>query len=92
MTRITSEAKYVHSIFNRRGPVYQTLKKRYPRLLARIEKAIEERRCPLCGRKFKRLYALQHHLVSGPCSRAFYTLINFLMDRVDEEEVLRWLA
>ena len=92
MARIASEAKYIQSIFSRRGQVYRALRKRYPRVMARVERAIEERRCPICGRRFKRLYALRHHLVNGPCSRAFFTLINFLMDRADEEEVLRWLA
>lgn len=92
MTKIASESKYVRSFFNRRGKTYEILKKRYPRLVQRIEEAISKRRCPFCNREFKTMYALQHHMVSGPCSGAFHTLIDFLLDKASEEEVLRWLA
>jgi len=92
MAGVKSESAYISAILDRRGPVYEKLKRKYPRLLEYIEERIRNYECPFCRRGFKAKFALFKHLLhSSPCSKLLLLLVERLRENADEEELLRVL-
>lgn len=92
MAGVKSESAYISAILDRRGPVYEKLRKRYPRLLGYIEERVRRYECPFCKRVFKAKFALYRHLMySSPCSKLLLLLVDKLRENADEEELLRVL-
>jgi len=88
-----SYSMYANAILKRRGWVYRLLASRYPRLIADINRYVDDLTCPFCKSKFKTRYALYKHLnSSGVCSKILERLVELIRDKVNEEEMLEVLV
>jgi len=90
--KLRGEGHYVSALLHQRGRLYDVLAKRYPNVVARIRSYIEQNTCPFCRKRFATKYALYKHLSSTGCGQALHRLIELLAERVDEEELLRWIS
>jgi len=90
MAGVKSESAYISALLERRGSLYEKLRKRYPRLVSYFEEKLNQYECPFCRRRFKTKYALFKHLLhSSPCSKLLLVLVEKLRSNEEEKEVLR---
>jgi hypothetical protein len=88
VVRVKSDGMYRSALLFKRGPLYESLRKRYPRFVEFFEKCTSEGVCPFCKRKFSR-FALYRHLSRNPsCARSLTVLFDYLRRHVDEDVLL----
>lgn len=91
MSRLQREYKVVGAILNKRGSVYEKLKKRYPNLMRYIEYSLDNKRCPFCNREFKTYYSLKNHINRGACGSMLSFMVELIEESASEEKVMNEL-
>jgi len=89
---LRSEGHYISAILFKRGKVYNSLATRYPRFIALIQRFIDNNQCPFCRKQFSTKFALYKHLKQSSCGTALYKIVELLAEKVDEDQLLRWVA
>jgi len=90
--KIISESYYYAIVLDPEHPNFDLLRKRYPTVMRFIEELIKDNTCPFCKKRFKTRYALYNHIKSSKrCSMVLRTLIEKLMERAEEDELLLYV-
>ena len=84
---------YTGSILKGRGLRYQHIKNRYPIVIKYIEDSINSKRCPFCGREFKRVYSVKKHLkYNSECAYLFNRLVEMMINNMDEDRLKEFMG
>lgn len=89
---LRSEGHYLAAILFKRGKLYDALEMRYPRFMKLLRRFIDSNQCPFCRRQFATKFALYKHLKQSACGAALYKIVDLLAERVDEDQLLRWVT